>query len=188
MSTNPTVLSIDAPAPVPSVSPYPDGIATFYYPGYQLVPAQPYNPAVPLAQQFNQNEPMQSWVRAQQPGENPSTYKTWNCIVNGVELPNGVARTIGQAATPNVAPSGMPQSLIDSLANTPYFTQSAVQIPTRPLLPTEAIAPGMPGMWIVTNSADPSAPTPETPAQMSDDATLAAIKADTAAIRAKLGA
>ncbi len=187
MSTNPTPLPIDAPAPVPSVSPYPEGIASFYYPGYPIVPALPYDATKTPQQQFNPNAPMKAWQRAQQPGENGGTFKLWNCIANGVEVPNGVAQTIAQAAEVNIAPSGMPESVIDSLAGTAYFTQPAVPIPTRPLLPTEDIAPGLPGMWIVTNSADASAPVPETPAQMSDDATLQRVLSGVNALLGKAG-
>ena len=35
-------LPIDAPAPIPTVSPYPMGIASFYYPGYTIETVSPY--------------------------------------------------------------------------------------------------------------------------------------------------
>ena len=153
MSTTPTVLPVDAPPPIPSVSPYPEGIASFYYAGYGIVEAAQYNPALPIGQQVNLNLASKNWQRPEQPGENQLSNRTWNCIVNGVEIPAGVAQTIAQAAAANVFPNGVPDSIIESLSGTPFFTLPAISIPTRPLLPTEKIAPGMPGMWIVTNSA-----------------------------------
>lgn len=169
-----TVLPSDTPPPVPPTTPYPSGIASFYYPNDTVVHGEPYNAAVPL--QFNANEPMKNWSRTADPSENLASYKLSNCIsVQGVEVPDGIALTIAGYQATNVAPPDLPPAILESLSGSAYFTQPAILRRTRPLLSTEAITPGLPGEFIVTNSADPSAtpPAPPTPGEQTMEQNVA---------------
>lgn len=170
MSTAPTVLPVDAPPPVPALASYP--LSFLQYPGYQIFTAQPWDPTKTASEQFDPNSEMQIWQRPQQAGENGETYKLWNCIVNGVEIPNGIALTIDQASKANVAPSGMPQSVFESLATSAYYSQPSVPIPVRPLIATESIVATANGFQVV-NSAVVAPPTPQTAQQATDSANIA---------------
>lgn len=165
MSTPPTVLPVDAPPPIPTVSPYPNGIASFYYPGYAIQAT---------SQTFDSTKPSKSWSRPLQPGENPaSLFGPVGYFQGTTYIPDQLFMTKQAAADTNIVPASAVATPAqqEALAGSVYMTQS-VPIPARAPLATESVNPVM-GMIIVTNSAVAGAAVPQTQQEMDNSQNIA---------------
>lgn len=157
-------LPIDAPAPIPTVSPYPNGIASFYYPGYTIETTSP---------TFDPTKPSKAWSRPLQPGENPaSLFGPVGCFQGATYIADQLFMSKGDAAATNIAPAAdvATPAQQEALAGSAYATQS-IPIPARAPLPTESITEVM-GQMVIINSAVAGPAIPQTPQQIADSAKL----------------